>query len=187
MSKKRRRLKNKREVVNVFSKTGSDSSNDTKGQLHLLPGTPGYEEYQQRRKEALEKKTQEEPFHAQLETENRSLRIVQVKKDEIQAAYNNTGQKKYRRFMSKDVQVRKMTDVIEDGLGRNIPRRDFEDELFDDGISGDDFPKEAARDYKKEFESVREIPTVDTNGDGVVDGEDDSVMTPGMRRLGRYM
>lgn len=187
MRRRRRNLKPKRQYAdNVFLNSDNDSTNDSKNQLDLTPGEAAYKEYLENRKEELKKKQEEEPFHAELEIQNRTLRSRQIKKNKIENAYD-TGKKKYRRYMSKDVQVKKMTKIIDDGLDRHIPRRDFNDELFDDGISGDEFPKEAARDYKKEFNKKRELPTEDTNHDNVIDDKDEPVMTPGMRKLAKYM
>lgn len=182
----KRRRKKRTAEDNVFLKSGSDSSNDAKEQVDLSIGTQAYEEFQAKRSEEIEKKAKEEPFHEKLETENRLLRTNQLKKQRLAEAYD-VGKKKYRRYMSKETQVKKMTGVIEGGLDRHIPKKDFNDELYDDGISGDEFSHEAAKDYKQEFRQKREVPTVDTNNDGVIDGQDEVQMTPGMRRLAKYM
>ena len=182
MGKKRRRKKvNNREVVNVFGSSNSDSSNDTKSQVSLAIGSEAYEDFKEGLQAEQKKKSGEEEFHAELEVDNRGLRTRQLEKENIANAYNATGQKKYRRFMSKEVQVKPMKKIIEDGLDRRIPRKDFNDELYDDGISGDEFGKEAARDYRNELNDL-----LDTNKDGQVDSSDEP-MTPAERRLYKYM
>lgn len=165
----------------VFLGSNTDGSNETKSQVDLEMGSDEYEDMiEDRSKEA---RVKEEEFHTDLERNNESLRRSQIDKHEITAAFR-TGQRKYNRYMSKEVKVGKMKDIIESGLDKRIPRKDFDDELYDDGISGDEFPVEAARDHKQEFEKLREIPTIDTDKDGV---KDEPVMTPGMKRLSKYM
>lgn len=184
--RRKRRMGPSREVVNVFGSSNSDSSNDAKGQINLLPGTSAYKQYYDQKKAEIEKKDANEQRLDEIEVKERTLRSARLRKDELQRAYD-TGKKKYRRYMSKDVQVKKIQDVIEDGLGHNISRKDFNDELFDDGISGDEFPREAVKDHKREFDRLKDLPQMDTNGDGIVNKDDSAEMTPGMRRLSRYM
>lgn len=168
----------------TFLAGNSDGSNDTKTQVDLDIGSDAYEDMLESRDK--DTKVEEEQFHSKLEETNESLRQTQIGKHEITEAFR-TGQRKYRRYMSKDVKTRQVKAVIENGLDKKISKHDFDDELYDDGISGDEFPKEAARDHKQEFEERREIPTVDTNKDGIVDDQDDVMMTPGMKKLSRYM
>lgn len=114
---------------------------------------------------------------------------LQKLKLRIQKAYEveTVGRRKYRRYMSKDVQVGRVRRIIEGGLDRRISRHSFDDELHDDSISGDTFAREAVSDYKKEFSRKCDTPTTDTNNDGVVNQDDDVIMTPGMRKMSRYL
>ena len=55
------------------------------------------------------------------------------------------------------------------------------------GNRPDEVVREAVRDHRAEFLSRCETPEVDTTGDGKVDEEDEPLMTPGMRRMARYI
>lgn len=116
-----------------------------------------------------------------LDAENNKRRIKNAYDSGVQ------GRRKYRKYMQKHAHSKRVKKVIENGLDRKISERSFEDDLHDDTIAEKEFPKEAARDYKAEFDAKREVPVIDTNNDGVVDENDDVVMTPGMRKLSKYM
>lgn len=177
----------RKKKTRVYYNSDTDTwSNDAMEQPYLMPGTQSYEAYQeQQAKDSPD--NPDDDFHAALEDANEEYREEQVEEDEALEKATRESKRKYRRYMSKEVQRKKAEKIIEEGLGRDIPSRDFSDELYDDGVSGDKFIHEAAVDYKHEFEEkTREIPDIDTDKDGDVD-EDDAYMTPGMKKMARYM
>lgn len=179
MAKKRKKSK-------VYYNSGTDTwSDDAREQLSLIPGTSTYENYIESRKEASVDEPDDE-FHEELEIHNEDYRENQIEKEK-DIEVHNVGKRKYRRYMSKDVQSKDTIKIAENGLDRHVSKHDLNDELFDDGVSGDVYKKEVLRDYKHEFEKKREIPNVDSDHDGDIDGEDDVYMTPGMKKMARYM
>jgi hypothetical protein len=94
---------------------------------------------------------------------------------------------KYRRYMFKDTQSKKAEKTAETALGRDVSQREFHDELYDDGVSGDEFMHEAMVDYKDELAEKEAIPLKDTDHDGDVDREDEPTPSKAQRRMERYM
>lgn len=182
-----KRKNNNNRKTRVYYNSDTDTwSNDTHEQPYLMPGTQSYEAYQEQQLKDDPNQPDDE-FHKNLEEDNEDYREEQVQEDKEFEKKSEVTRRKYRRYMSKEVQRKAAEKIIEDGLERDIPTRDFSDELYDDGVSGDKFVHEAAVDYKHEFdEKTREVPEVDNNGDGKVD-EDDAYMTPGMKKMARYM
>ena len=171
----------------VYYNSDTDTwSNDANEQPYLMPGTQSYEAYVEQQKESSPSKPDDE-FHQELEMDNEDYREEQVNEDKSFEKESQDMRRKSRRYMSKEVKRKEAEKIIEEGLGRDIPTREFSDELYDDGVSADKFIHESAVDYKAEFEEkAREVPEVDTNKDGQID-EDDAYMTPGMKKLSRYM
>lgn len=93
----------------------------------------------------------------------------------------------YRDRLRKEDAAKKAREIVEDGLGHAVSPFDLDDEIRDVGIRPDEVVREAVRDHRAEFLSRCETPEVDTTGDGKVDEEDEPLMTPGMRRMARYI
>ena len=93
----------------------------------------------------------------------------------------------YRNRIRKAEKAKEAREIIEGGLGHAVPVGDLDDEIRDVSVSPDEVVREAVRDHRAEFDEKLATPTEDTNQDGKVDDEDDVVMTPGMRRMARYM
>lgn len=189
---KRRKIRRRVTAQNIVKtnfnsdNTSGNSSSDAKSQVSLDIGSDAYEEMREDLQQIQQNKEIEEPFHEELEDDNEQLRDEQITKQKIADSFR-TPQYKYRRYMSKDVNRKKVQTVIEKGLEKDVPKRDFEDELHDDGISADEFPHEAAVDYKQEYHERLKQRTVDTNQDGKIDHEDEPVVTPELEQLGKYM
>lgn len=98
--------------------------------------------------------------------------------------------RKFRRRRSKERKIGKVRDIAQDALGRDIPvhntlnipgKRSMDDELQDDGVSEKAFVSDCLRDYEAD---LKEIYNADNNHDGKQDEDD---ITPGMRRMMKYM
>lgn len=87
----------------------------------------------------------------------------------------------------KRSQVKQAKCIIEDAIGKRISVRDFSNEITDNGVSPDDFIKESAKEYKHEINEKKNQREFDTNHDGKIDDDDDVILSPGMRKLMRYM
>lgn len=87
----------------------------------------------------------------------------------------------------KRSQVKQAKYIIEDAIGKRISVRDFSDEITDNGVSPDDFIKESVKEYKHEINEKKNQREFDTNHDGKIDDDDDVILSPGMRKLMRYM
>ena len=134
-----------------------------------------------------DKAKQADTFHEELEETNEG-RYRGRKKRNIEADKGEKeGSRKYRRYMSKDVQSKTVQKIAEDGLDRHVSRNEFQDELFDDGVSSKEYKKDALQDYESEFNArASELPDTDRDKDGDID-EDDIEFTPGMRKMAKYM
>lgn len=93
----------------------------------------------------------------------------------------------YRDRIRKEDAAKEAREIIEDGLGHAVSQSDLDDEIRDVGIRPDEVVREAVRDHRTEFLARCSTPEVDTTGDGKVDDEDEPLMTPGMRRMARYI
>lgn len=176
----------KKRKANVYYNSDTDTwSDDSREQFSLLPGTSTYKDYMEDKELAKEKAAGDE-FHDELEHQNEVYRELQLDKEKDHEVHN-VGKRKYRRYMSKDVQSKDAIKIAENGLDRHVSKRDLNDELFDDGISGDSYKHEVLEDYKSEFNEKRQIPNVDSDHDGDIDEDDDAYMTPGMKKMARYM
>ena len=126
------------------------------------------------------------------------MRDEQIDKSKkIDEAFD-VGARKFRLQRSKSRENKEIQKIVSDGLGHKVdieggflgsyglPCVSNSDELYDDGLNEKEYKEAVIRDYAKAAESVREVPKVDTNGDGKVD-EDDVEMTPGMKTLMKYM
>lgn len=173
--------KGKRRPADMLSvKQTSDGSGSP--EKYLIPGTPERErmlEQQEARQEELELEQQIQRKEDDQAQEER----------QVETAYGGAEQgiRNYRNFMRKYEQVSDTRDIIEEGLGRSVSRKDLNDELYDPAVTASNFKKEAVADHAAEFARKREMPEFDTNGDGKIDEEDDTIMTPGMKRMARFL
>ena len=178
------------ENVQYGSKTsaGGDGSCEFSATKRKAPGTDNAAAERQKRDENQRRKSRISDRKRQCEKDEKEAASRNLKV-RIQKAFSvdTVSRRKYRKYMSKDTQVGKVKRVIEHGLDRNVSRRSFDDELHDDSINADEFPREAISDYRREFVHKCSVPTSDTNHDGVVDSDDDVIMTPGMRKMSRYL
>ncbi|MBO5435594.1 hypothetical protein J6A31_07360 [bacterium] len=175
----------------IYYNSSTDTwTNDAREQLSLIPQSNAYDDYQKKvmkQQEAAEKSSEVDNKINQPEKEKK-VSDKSCEKDEIKKAYRKgeQGRAKYRKRMSKEVQVSHMQKVLSDGLDRHVSRHEFDDELHDDSILAREFPTEAAIDHKAEFDSKRELPAIDVNANGIIDVQEEP-MTPGMKKLARYM
>lgn len=93
----------------------------------------------------------------------------------------------YRNRMQKEGMAKEVRGIIEDGLGRPVPMSDLDDEIRDVGLTASTMIREAVQDHRGEFLARCATPEVDTTGDGKIDEEDEPLLTPGMRRMARYI
>lgn len=174
---------------------GSDS-NDDKEQLSLFQGSESYEAYAAvKKRNDMIKSDKSVATNLTIEDicrNDKELKCMQKDKDDIEYAYMkahedyinsyacqsaNREARKARQNL-KRAQVPKAKRVIEGALDHKIPVKDFSDEISDYGVSPDKFIKESADDYKREINKKKSQEESDDN---------DVYMTPGMRRLMRYM
>lgn len=93
----------------------------------------------------------------------------------------------YRNRMQKEDMAKEVRGIIEDGLGRPVSMSDLDDEIRDVGVTANTMIREAVQDHRGEFLARCATPEVDTTGDGRIDEEDEPLLTPGMRRMARYI
>ena len=155
-------------------------SNDSGEQPYLIPGTEAYNAYQARLK-TEELQSDDEP---QLESDEDVDEIdsCNVDSNDIFAVSNH----KFRRQQSKVRHNDEIQKIVNNGLGYSAKDLSKSDEVYDDGLNEKEYKKAVISNYKKEADKVREIPTVDNNGDGKID-KNDVEMTPGMKHLMKYM
>lgn len=169
------------------SRVGGTSGAMGQAESSLLPGSA-------QRQAMLERQKAKEAERQAEEARKQSVRAAESARPkpsvQLRRAYElpvSIAVRKYMDFMKKHELVAKARSIIERGLGRKVGKKDFEDELFDPGVTAKTFIREAVDDHEPELRSLMSEPTVDTNGDRVVDGDDEPVMTPGMSRMARYM
>ena len=187
-----------RRLLSVFHNNDSDTwVNDTNEQLSIMPGTQAYKAYVEQRKseqdgQDLKDKVDGNADARQQEKERKN------KEEELNDAYS-VANRKFRRRMSKSVQDKEIQRIVDNGLGKHVSifgniwaklgfgGKSNQDELYDDGISADEYKKAVISDYKSDLkEAMTELPDVDHDHDGDID-EDDIVLTPGMRAMSKYM
>ncbi len=187
-----------RRLLSVFHNNDSDTwVNDTNEQLSIMPGTQAYKAYVEQRKseqdgQDLKDKVDGNADARQQEKERKN------KEEELNDAYS-VANRKFRRRMSKSVQDKEIQRIVDNGLGKHVSifgniwaklgfgGKSNQDELYDDGISADEYKKAVISDYKSDLkEAMTELPDVDYDHDGDID-EDDIVLTPGMRTMSKYM
>lgn len=152
---------------------------------HLLPGSAQRQAMLERQKEREAEKQEQLELQAARQAQAQTEAAPTVGK-----AYElpvSVAVRKYMDFMKKNGLVKKARSIIEKGLGRKVSRKDFDDELYDPGVTVKSFIHDAVIDHRGELSERMSMPVSDTNGDHVVDGEDDAIPTPGMRRMARYM
>ena len=193
---RRRKRKSK-----VYYNSSTDTwSNDSMTEPYLMPGTEAYEAYQQNLENQFGEEGKEaDEFHKEYAESIEDDRIEKTDKEKnIDEAYN-VANRKFRRRRSKERQNEEIEKIIEGGLGKDIdldgglageyglPSISSNDEAYDDGINAAQYAHEVIKDYKKQFEAtVRDIPDVDNNNDGKID-EQDAEMTPGMKKMAKYI
>lgn len=105
-------------------------------------------------------------------------------------AAHDVAARKFRRRRSKERKIAEVKDIAHEALDKDIPvhntfnmpgQRSMDDELQDDGVNEKSFVKECLRDYEAD---LKEIYNNDNNNDGRTDDDD---ITPGMRRMMKYM
>lgn len=180
MSKRKRRVHDGRIDVTRRAASGVPGSAES----HLLPGSA--------QREAMLKRQQEKQAEKQAQDEAKKTAEVQAVKVEpkVEQAYQQpaiTALRKYINFIRKYSLVQKTRSIIEKGLGRKVGRKDLDDELHDPTISEKTFIREAVADHKGELMAQMSEPVSDTNGDHMVDAEDEPEVTPGMSRMANYL
>lgn len=98
--------------------------------------------------------------------------------------------RKFRRKRSKERKVDEVRDIAKDALNRDIPvhntfnipgQRSMDEELHNDGVDEKTFVGACLRDYESD---LKELYDNDNNRDGQTDDDD---ITPGMRKMMKYM
>lgn len=167
-------------------------TNDAKEQLSLLPGSDGYEARQAKLVESnpMSKENLDEVAEEQfdLDEERKLEKKSHQFSDDFDESFTK-GQKsasvlKYRAMARRQDAVRQTAKIASNGLDRTVTEKEIES--VNDSITKrpEDVPR-TLRNYEEELED-REIPTVDSNGDGKID-EDDAYITPGMKKMRKYM
>lgn len=169
----------------VYYNNDTDTwSNDSGEQPYLMPGSEAYEAYQERLK-AQEKAKKEKELELQAEKQLMDELTDKEKYKKVGDVFD-VGTRKFRSQQKKASQNKSIEKLVEGGLGHDVKVNKQSSALYDDSLNEAEYKKAVVSEYKKEAEKVREIPTVDTNGDGKID-KDDVQMTPGMKSLMRYM
>jgi hypothetical protein len=187
--------KARRKGSKVYYNNDTDTwVNDSAEQFSLAPGSKEYEQYKAQL-QIDDKHESDEQCEKSIEHDEHLSDKKSDEKDMIGSAYD-VATRKHRRKMSKERQNKDIQKIVDGGLGKHtdikggfmgsidLPSVTCKDEMYDDGIDAKHYKKEVIQDYKKEFKKVREVPVIDTDGDGK---EDDTVMTPGMRKMAKYM
>lgn len=123
---------------------------DTNSELYLMPGTVAFEQY----KEDLQNNPSvrpEDEFHAKLEEHNADLQEKRTAKQDMHHKKGDVGRLKYRKQMVKRDMAKSVEQVMETKLGRDVKSREFEDEIDDATVTGENFYKEAVEDFDKEL------------------------------------
>lgn len=151
-----------------------------------FPGTREYE-YIRRIHKAEHDAVQIDDVHVDMnnklkvikdDDDDKEINVREYEKDE---EVYNVERRKYRRQMSKYDDVPEVQKIVKDGIDKNIKAKDMHGEIYDDGISSDDFTHKVVSGYKHELDK---LINTDNNGDGQVDEDD---VYPGMRRMSKYM
>lgn len=176
--------KRKRRVV-YFNNNTDTTTNDSHEQVYLTPTGQSTDSLESKQAVVDSEKSDIE-YQDALAEHNTELITEQDSNDVKENEYNyDTGRRKYRRYMSKDVDTKKLQKIASDALDRHVSRNDFQDELHDDGISKKEYPKESLSDYRNEL-AKKEIPVKDKDYDGDID-KDDVDVTPSMSKMSRYI
>lgn len=194
---KPRNKRNRRYVHHVKTgkiKGGSGGSAGSMEQLDLSHGSMAYKEYVAERTGSLvlannttsEKKpsddvVEEKQFESEVEPSVSEASELAVKKRKLHDAYlrgNSIGYNTDLRRRKRG-QVKKAKKVIEEGLDCNISKRDFDDEIYDNGITADEFMHEAVKDHASEFDKMY---NQSSSNDDEVDMD-----TPAGRRMRKYL
>ena len=176
--------KHRRRVV-YFNNNTDTTTNDSHEQVYLTPTGQSTDSLESRQ-DAIEEKQANVEYQDELAEHNTELITQQDDNDVKENEYNyDTGRRKYRRYMSKDVDTKKLQRLASEALDRDVSSKDFQDELHDDGISKKDYPKESLSDYRDEL-AKKELPVKDKDHDGDID-KDDADITPAMGKMARYM
>lgn len=185
--------KRKRKQQPVYHNNNSDTwTNDDKEQLSLLPGSAGQKARQEQLSESnpMSKDNMDEVAEEQFELSEKEKedRESQQLENEFHEAFTK-GQKsasimQYRAMAFRQDAVKQTAKIASEGLGRTISEKEIEQANKGIAVMPEDVPK-ALKNYEEEL-NEREVPKVDTNGDGKID-EDDVYMTPGMSKMRRYM
>lgn len=170
----------------------------------LLPGTP---EYKKRQTERLGK-----AFGVNSFIENDKQRDISDESDKEETAKvavnidsdpsddeqmsldidmaHDVAVRKFRRKRSKERKIDEVRDIAKGALNKDIPvhntfnipgRRSMDEELHNDSVDEKSFVGECLRDYESD---LKELYDSDNNRDGQTDDDD---ITPGMRRMMKYM
>lgn len=135
--------------------------NDDGTEMYLMPGTPAYEEYIKSLKMQSCNRPEDET-HIEWEEHNED-----VQQDRIDRIYKldkakETARRKYIQRMRKRTMARVAERVAEKDLHRNVFAKEFEDEVFDDGVTTANFYKASLGDFKEEhrekLKNGRELP-----------------------------
>lgn len=166
----------------------------------LMPGTREYKRLQAERlgkafgvnpsaDEQKQKDLEEQEKHAkQTALEDDSVDIAPEELEKTMA--HDVAVRKFRRKRGKERKVGEAQKIAKDAIDKDIPehnplkipgKRSMDEELQDDGIDEKKFVGEVLRDYESD---LREIYNADNNKDGQTDEDD---ITPGMRKMMRYM
>jgi len=178
MGRKRRRK--------IYYNSDADTTtDDSREQLYLTPaGTSDKSDVLQQ--ELAENEEANKEFHEELSAHNDGIVRATDAKDKVKNAYGReTGRRKYRKYIEKDVQTEKLRKMASDALERSVPLKDFQEELHDDGIGAKEYAHETMTDYRQEL-IQKEIPVKDRDKDGDID-KDDVEITPAMTKMSKFI
>ena len=161
----------------VYHVNSTDTwSNDDKEQLSLLPGSDGFEEYQEDLREHDPFKP-EDDFHEELEEHNEDYAENMSDRQEVDGKGKTLRETKHQRGL-KLTDAEKAVGVVNGLTGGHYGADDVEDEVYDTSVTSSDFIEEAVDDHKRE---KRELPEIKQ------EVESDEYDGPGMRTLKKYM
>lgn len=174
-------------------------SNDSMGQLDLMPGSLAHKEYVAERNGLVAqnmagsvqytKKTGDDYFDGDLEKDVNTLdhdmspeqADLISKKRKFRSAYLRANAINHRTVTvaRKITQVDVAEKVIESGIEENVSKRKIAKKAYDESITPHDFMHESVKDYKDELEEICKKADEDPN--------DDIELTPGSKRMKKYL
>ena len=129
--------------------------NDDGTEVYLMPGTPAYEEYIESLKQQSAMRPEDED-HAEWEKHNAEVTLEEIGRIYRLDKTKETARRKYIQRMRKRTMAHRAERIAESDLHRDVRMSEFQDEIFDDGVIGSTFYRDALVDFKAEHNQKRQ-------------------------------